>query len=66
MFTPNIDKSGRILRFVIAVLLLVYAIGYGSWLALLGSIFVFFEALRGWCALYQLLGKNSCPIDPKE
>ncbi|MBA2727151.1 MAG: DUF2892 domain-containing protein, partial [Parachlamydiaceae bacterium] len=34
------------------------------WLALLASAFVFFEALRGWCVFYQLMGKNSCPIDP--
>ncbi|MBA2726637.1 MAG: DUF2892 domain-containing protein, partial [Parachlamydiaceae bacterium] len=64
MFKPNIDNSGRILRLVIAIILLIYAIGYGSWLALLASAFVFFEALRGWCVFYQLMGKNSCPIDP--
>jgi hypothetical protein len=64
MFKPNIDNSGRILRLVLAIIIMMYAIGFSSWIAFIVSIFVFFEALRGWCVFYQLIGKNSCPIDP--
>lgn len=63
MFKPNLDNSGRILRLVLAILMLMYGIGYGSWLAILVGAFVFFEAARGWCVIYQLLGKDSCPTD---
>ncbi len=54
---PNISRGGRLLRALLAVLLLA-----GAWfvwpssktcailLAALG-VFVLFEALRGWCAL---------------
>lgn len=65
MFTPNLDNTGRIARLVMAILFLVFGIIYGSWIALLISAFIFFEALRGWCFVYQILGINRCPIDKK-
>ena len=40
----------------------VYAYWSGSWIALAAAIFTGFEALFSWCVVYQLLGKNSCPI----
>lgn len=30
------------------------------------SLFTFYEALVGWCALNALLGKNTCPISLKD
>ncbi len=66
MFEKNIGTSGRILRLVIAILILILAIWQKSWIALLISLFTFFEAFRGWCIVYQLLGKKSCPIDPNK
>jgi hypothetical protein len=53
----------RFLRLAIAIALLILAWWWQSWLALLGAIFTFYEALAGWCVMYQLLGKNSCPVD---
>ena len=56
-FSPNIDKPGRLLRGITALLLLVGA-GFGFrlsiWLGLglgVSGGFVLFEALRGWCVL---------------
>lgn len=53
----NINPKGRLLRGIIALLLLVGA-GFGfsaaRWLGLVlaaSGAFVLFEALRGWCAL---------------
>jgi len=60
----NIGTPDRILRLVIASLLFIYAYVYGSWLSTAIGLFVLYEALAGWCALYQLIGKNSCPIPP--
>lgn len=59
----NINTKDRLIRFVIGVILLVIAIWQKSWIASALSIFTFYEALIGWCAFYQLIGKNSCTID---
>jgi DUF2892 family protein len=66
MFKKNIGKRGRILRFFIALLLLIFAFLEKSWITFFLSLFVFFEALFSWCVLYQLLGKNSCPLETKK
>lgn len=62
----NIDTTGRVLRFILAVILLVYAYIAWSWIALVLGIFTLYEALASWCVLYQIFGINSCPIDPKK
>jgi len=59
----NIGKRDRLIRLAIALGLLLYAYWQWSWVALIFSLFVFFEAGMSWCIVYQLLGKNSCPID---
>lgn len=61
----NLDNTGRILRLIIALLLLAYAWWNSSWIALAFALFTFYEAFAGWCVLFQLLGKSSCPIDKK-
>lgn len=66
MFKPNIDTKGRLIRLIIALLLLGYALWQKSFIALGLSLFTFFEVFFKWCILYQLLGKNSCPIDKKK
>jgi carbon starvation protein CstA len=58
----NIGTKDRLIRLVIALALLTYAIWQGSWIALAASLFTFYEALMSWCVLYQLTGKNTCPI----
>ncbi len=63
MFKKNIDFSGRIFRIAIAVALLIYAVWMNSWVALIFSAFTFFESFMSWCVFYQLIGKNSCPIE---
>ena len=61
----NINTSGRIIRLVLAILLLIYAYWKMSWIALIAALFVLFESLMSWCIIYQLLGKSSCPIEKK-
>lgn len=58
----NIGKVDRLIRLALAVLLLIYAYWQGSWIAFGFSIFTFYESLAGWCAFYQLIGRNSCPL----
>ncbi|MGZ8900103.1 MAG: YgaP-like transmembrane domain [Limisphaerales bacterium] len=57
IFKPNISGKGRIVRGIIAVILLGIAIfasefpAVARWSFAAGGVFVAFEALRGWCAL---------------
>lgn len=62
---PNIGLYGRILRFCLALILLIYSYYFHSWIALLASIFVFIEARFSWCIVYQLLGINTCSVKKK-
>lgn len=59
----NIGTFDRLIRLLFAVLLLAFAWWQSSWIALGFSLFTFYEALAGWCIFYQMIGKNSCPID---
>ena len=65
MIPKNINTSGRVIRFSIGILLLIYAYVQMSWIALGLAAFTFFEALMSWCVFYQLIGKNSCPLDKR-
>ncbi len=55
--SPNIGNGGRLLRGLAAAALMIgawFAFVASFWLSLLlglSSLFVLFEALRGWCAL---------------
>jgi hypothetical protein len=62
----NIGTSDRILRFAIAVALFAYAWWQSSWIALGLGLFTLYESLAGWCILYQMIGKNSCPVQYKK
>lgn len=62
----NIGTPDRILRLTIGILLLLLAWWKSSWIALGFALFAFYEALVGWCILYQLLGKNTCPNNKDE
>ncbi len=57
----NINSTGRILRFLIGIGLLVLAITT-TWnpLLIFFSGFSLFEAVMGWCALNAALGRNTC------
>ncbi|MFI0434841.1 MAG: DUF2892 domain-containing protein [Parachlamydiaceae bacterium] len=66
MFKKNINTAERLLRLILAVILFLYAIWQQSWMILIVSLFVFFEVMMSWCVLYQLLGKNHCPLPKRD
>jgi hypothetical protein len=66
MFKKNIGTKDRVIRLVIAIMLLGYAAWQSSWIALAAGIFTLYEALASWCIMYQILGKSSCPINKKK
>ena len=63
----NIGFPDRVIRLLIGLVCFI-----GAWfvvgmvlkivLVLLG-IFSIYEAIRGWCAFYMLIGRNTCPIE---
>jgi hypothetical protein len=59
--TQNIGKPDRLLRAVIGIALLLWAITT-TWSPILifFSGFAFFEAIFSWCGFYAALGKNTC------
>jgi len=59
----NIGGIDRLLRLVIAVGLLVWAV-FTTWnpLVIFLSGVVFFEAVFSWCLFYAAIGKNTCSI----
>ena len=58
----NIGKLDRLIRLAFAIFLLFYAYWQASWIAFSFSIFCFYESWAGWCAFYQLIGRNTCPL----
>jgi|CXWL01.1.fsa_nt_gi hypothetical protein len=59
----NIGKADRLFRLAIGVGLLLWAITT-TWSPILifFSGFALFESIFSWCAVYQLMGKNTCDI----
>lgn len=57
----NIGRGDRLLRFSMGMGLLAMAWWLSSWIALGFALFTFYEALVGWCAFYQMIGRDSCP-----
>lgn len=65
LIPKNLGTRDRVIRLSIAVGLALLAIWLQSWILVLITLFVLFEGLYGWCVVFQLLGKNSCPV-PQE
>lgn len=63
----NLGTADRIARFVIAII-----VGVGIFLStslilqiflLAVLLFILYEVFASWCIVYQLLGKNTCPVN---
>lgn len=59
----NIGRSDRILRFAAGLALLIAGMYFWSAIIIFLAGFVFYEAFSGWCGLYAIMGKNTCPIN---
>ncbi len=66
MFKKNIGTKDRVIRLVIAIILLGYAAWQKSMICLAAGLFTLYEAVASWCIMYQILGKSSCPINKKK
>lgn len=63
----NIGTLDRWIRAIIAIILALIAFTQlsGGWamLMLVVAIVSMYQAVSGWCFLYQLIGKNTCPVE---
>ncbi|MBY0529526.1 MAG: DUF2892 domain-containing protein [Rhabdochlamydiaceae bacterium] len=66
IFPKNLKASGRWLRAIVGIALLVFAYFAHSWWLFAGALFTFFEAYMSWCILLHFLGNNSCRIKKKK
>jgi len=64
-FKKNIGTTGRIVRLVLGLALLIYAYLSSSWIALACAIFTLIESMMSWCVFNQIFGINSCSIRKK-
>ena len=63
----NVGKTDKIIRFVIAAVLLLLnltgalsgVLAAAAWVVILIALFT---GIAGWCGLYAALGTNTCPI----
>lgn len=69
MIQKNIGTADRVLRAIIGAL--VFASipfidsGMLKMVGIMLGLFMMYQALMSWCALYALLGKNTCPVQKK-
>jgi hypothetical protein len=56
----NINSRHRLLRLGIGIFLLIAGLFFWSTILFFLAGFCLFEAFSGWCAVFALLGKNSC------
>jgi hypothetical protein len=64
----NIGTFDRIIRLGLGIILLAVALVVVNALwfkivLIILAVFSFYQALTSWCLLYQLMGKNTCPIE---
>ncbi len=59
------DRIMRALTGMILVALMVFVVMPLWTKIILGivALFCFFQALMSWCLFYQLIGKNTCPVE---
>lgn len=63
--SKNIGPKDRLIRFLLAIVLLAGAAWSSSWILLGLGLFCLFEAVASWCIMYQLFGWNSCPLSKR-
>jgi hypothetical protein len=59
------DRIMRALTGIVLVALIVFVVMPLWTKIILGivALFCFFQALMSWCLFYQLIGKNTCPVE---
>jgi hypothetical protein len=64
----NIGTLDRVARFIIGLILvaLIIFVAQPLWVKIILGLFAafsFFQAFMSWCLWYQIIGKNTCPVE---
>ncbi|MAM61180.1 DUF2892 domain-containing protein [Maritimibacter sp. UBA3975] len=66
MFKTNEGNADRIVRGVIGIVALVlFYMNIGTvlgWVLLVVGVIALFTAITGWCAIYSVIGVNTCKM----
>lgn len=63
---PNVGGIDKILRIVVGLVLIVWAVAFGGPLWAWIGIVPLATGLIGWCPFYPLLGINTCPLKKQD
>ena len=61
----NIGSRDRYVRLFIGIILLIISYYLKSAFLAIFGLFSILEALISWCLIYQIIGKNTCPVNKK-
>lgn len=61
----NVGRIDQIVRYVLALILVVLAIVFSTWWLLIISAVLVITSFVGRCGLYKLFGINTCKIRQK-
>ena len=59
----NVGTTDKIVRVIVGVLIILLGLYFKSWWGVIGII-PLATGLIGYCTLYNLLGINTCKIEP--
>jgi hypothetical protein len=62
----NVGVMDRRIRLVLGLLLIMAALYWKCLVCVIVGVVLILTAAIGWCGLYQILGKNTCKIPPKQ
>lgn len=63
---PNVGGIDKILRIVVGLVLIVWAVAFGGPLWAWIGIVPLATGLIGWCPFYPLLGISTCPLKKQD
>lgn len=62
----NVGKVDALVRYILAIVFFVLAIGLNFYWLLIGTFICIVTALLGRCGLYKIFGINTCKVDYKD
>lgn len=63
---PNVGGIDKILRIVVGLVLILWAVAFGGPLWAWIGIVPLATGLIGWCPFYPLLGISTCPLKKQD
>jgi hypothetical protein len=62
---PNVGAADRVIRVILGIAIIVWGIMAKNWWGVIGLL-PLLTGIIGWCGLYQVMGKMSCPFSKKD